>query len=76
MEMVPLAPGPSSESRQGTNPREMERGRCPALGVGRIAMGFRASDVASGGRQRQVLRVDAAAERGHRRSILTLARRI
>jgi hypothetical protein len=34
MEMVRLAPGPSSESRQGTNPREMERGKCRALGYG------------------------------------------
>jgi hypothetical protein len=44
--------------------------------VRRIAMGSRASDDRSGGRQRQVLTVEVAAERGHCRSILLLARRI
>ena len=37
-------------------------------------MGFEASDGASGGRQRQVLIVEVAAERGHCRFNLTLAR--
>jgi hypothetical protein len=37
-------------------------------------MGFEASDGASGGRQRQVLMVKVAAERGHCGFILTLAR--
>jgi hypothetical protein len=44
--------------------------------VRRIAMGSRASDDRSGGRQRQVLIVEVAAERGHCRFILLLARRI
>jgi hypothetical protein len=37
-------------------------------------MGSRASDDASGRRQRQVLIAEVAAERGHCRFILTLAR--
>jgi hypothetical protein len=32
VEMERRAPAPSSESRQGTNPREMVRGKCRALG--------------------------------------------
>jgi hypothetical protein len=34
VEMERRAPAPSSESRQGTNPREMVRGKCRALGYG------------------------------------------
>ena len=34
IEMVQLAPGPASESRQRTNPRVMVRGKGRALGYG------------------------------------------
>jgi hypothetical protein len=37
IEMERRAPGPSSESRQGTNPREMVRGKCRALGYGDLS---------------------------------------
>jgi hypothetical protein len=85
MEMVGLAPGPASESRQRTNPRVMVRGKGRALGYGdlgeaegacdgsRWARGHR--DDASGGRS-QVFIVEVGTERGHCRLILMLARRI
>jgi len=34
IEMVRLAPGPLSESRQGTNPRVMRAKKCSALSYG------------------------------------------
>jgi hypothetical protein len=83
--MVRLAPGPSSESRQGTNPREKcaDGAARSAMGIRMTrkvgvttAMGSRASNVAPGGKQKQVLMVEVAVERGHRRFTLTLVRRI
>ena len=77
--------GPSSESRQGTNPRVKcaEGAAGSAMGIwvtrkvcARIAMGLRASNGASGGRQKQVLMVEVGVERGHRWFVLTLGRRI
>jgi hypothetical protein len=85
METVRLAPGPSSESRQGTNPRVKcaEGAARSAMGIwvtrkvcGGIAMRSRASNGAPGGKQKQVLMVGVAIERGHRRFTLTPGRRI
>jgi hypothetical protein len=35
--IVPSGQWPASESRQGTNPREMVRGTCRALGYGDLS---------------------------------------
>jgi hypothetical protein len=77
---------PASESRQGTNPREMVRGTCRGLGYGDLREEEGACEGSQRGKgramtrlvggQRRVLRVEVAAERGHCRYILTLARRI
>jgi hypothetical protein len=85
IETVRLAPGPSSESRQGTNPRVKcaEGAARSAMGIwatrkmcATIAMRSRASNGAPGGKQKQVLMVEVAVERGDRRFTLTLVRRI
>jgi hypothetical protein len=82
--IVPSGQWPASESRQGTNPREMERGKCRALGYGDLGEAEGACDGSQWARERAtarpaggrgpVLRVEVAAERGHCRFILKLAR--
>ena len=83
--MVRLAARPSSESRQRTNPRvkcaEGAAGSAMGIWVGgkvRATMGMRsrASNDAAGGRQKQVLMVEVAVDRGYCRFILPLVRRI
>src|SRR5262249_31546807 len=85
IEMERLAKRPSSESRQGTNPRvkcaEGAAGSVMGIWVRRkvratIRMRSRAIDDASFGKQRAVLMVEVAVEGGHCRFILPLARRI
>jgi hypothetical protein len=85
IEMVRLAPGPASESRQGTNPRVMcaEGAARSAMGIwvtrkvrATIGMRSKAGNGAPGGKLKQVLMVEVAAERGHRKFTLTLGRRI
>ena len=85
IEMVRLAPGPASESRQGTNPRVKwaEGAAHSAMEIwmsrkvrATVGMRSRAGNGAPGGTQKQVLMVEVAVKRGHRRLTLTLGRRI